>query len=114
MTRPDENRNIFKCRTGEVITVEVTPEQTTPLVNYVLNGHSVHPGPSGNLTFTMDDGGNKNVRLTIAFTFASPAGETGNYKVEISGDPAGYVFREDYSGAFAIPGNAVPFFFDVQ
>lgn len=114
MTRPDKNRNIFKCRAGEIITVKVTPENTTPLVNYALNDNSVSPAPGGDLTFTMDNEGNKNVQLTLSFTFASPAGETGNYKVEIGGDPGEYIFKRDYSGAFDIPGNAVPFFFDVE
>lgn len=114
MTRPEMDRNIFKCRNGEVITVKVAAVITRLLVNYVINDNPVNPAPGQDLTFTMDDADNKNVQLTLALTFAQPAGKTGKYTVKISGDPGGVVFTRDYAGAFGVPVKVIPFFFDVD
>lgn len=125
----DGNRFALRGPDGETISVTVIATGTKFLVAYRVGGGKVIDGPNNGsmkegtpLRFKLDKTDGDRNRLSLGFTFASPASVSGEptsdtieYEVNVTGDaPNSDVSREFVSGSFDIPGDNRQWRFLVQ
>lgn len=125
----DGNRFALRGPDGETISVTVMATGTKFLVAYRVKGGQVIDGPKNGsmeegtpLRFKLDNTDGDRNKLSLGFTFASPASvsgeptsETIEYEVHITGnEPNSDVSREFVVGSFDIPGDNRQWRFLVQ